>query len=996
MKKLLILLGLLFTTNTIADNNTNCTNSQDCYNSGVYIYDDGADLIDLYNMSGTTNLGVGDDNWSYEVVLGMEWNRWGQTWSHARMSTNGCVNLTSGSAGGTSANCQDYTPQSLPYRDYTLYPFWTDLIRKSSSKMLFKDFGSYAVFGWYYLKEYNRSSNNSFEAILYDNNSFEYRYRELDIENHDVLIGEQGKHSTTPADTKTYLYYNDGQSGYNTLDAYLANSGWPDLENGGSLYGGTEAQMCEISPLYATTCSGYAAAYLSQQCALDTLYNSACTGYAAAYLTQQCNLNTLYNSACTGYAAAYLVQQCGLNTLYDEECTGYAVAYFIYECDIDVFYSTSCAGYASALAQEEALYAAIYGTDEDMYGYDEYGYDEYGYDDNGNGWTEEDMWYDEEFDEYLDPNDPCYENRCENFTDADWYALDIEQFGQEQVDEWYGQEVEFSEEGYIDYGTSTEEEYWTEIDQGMDTYDQEQEAIWEAEELAWQLEEEQRWLEEEAMYAAEEAAWIEEEAFYATLETDSDWYEYEVEEFGQEQVDEWWGEDVSFNEEGFADFEEIYYEEELYALNTEENIYILEEEIGIEIFTEEEWEPTEENEIYEEVLEDFERDVLEEHEEEIYLEFDEEYTQEEIFIEEDEAYEDLIGEEELQELINEEEREEFFEEERDEFFSDEEDAIQEEEEEERQVFTVMVAQQEEQKQEQTIQQAVSQDSAPSATQAAVAEIDFGGTQEEQATVAEVVQEQLDDGSSGGGSSAFDSNSSSSGSTSLGGGYVASSSQQEQVTQATGNTFVVEQQQLSTGQLEQQIQVTEVIDSGPVLSAFEVAEQQQEEATEQQQFTFDDGSSFNGVAQNFEDSFDDALGSGQSIGQFLSNQAPSFAKFDIAPPTMSEQQVSEAVVSLADRQGATVAAANLQSQISNIQQSGGFDSDQTATVAFLGYKAGFSDYTGKEQLLDRDEWYVSKIMYKDKKIDDNKLSFYMMAGKTQAKLQKMIDSQYNRK
>ena len=38
------------------------------------------------------------------------------------------------------------------------------------------------------------------------------------------------------------------------------------------------------------------------------------------------------------------------------------------------------------------------------------------------GYQEEDMWYDEEYDEWLDPNDPCYENRCEGFTDADWYA----------------------------------------------------------------------------------------------------------------------------------------------------------------------------------------------------------------------------------------------------------------------------------------------------------------------------------------------------------------------------------------------------------------------------------------------------------------------------------------------------------------------------------------------------------------------------------------------
>ena len=107
----------------------------------------------------------------------MEWDRWGQTFSHARMSTNGCVNFTSGSAGGSSSNCQDYTPQSLPYRDFTLYVLWTDLIRGNNSKMLYIDFGSYAVFGWYYMKEYNRNSSNSIEAILYDNNSFEYRYR---------------------------------------------------------------------------------------------------------------------------------------------------------------------------------------------------------------------------------------------------------------------------------------------------------------------------------------------------------------------------------------------------------------------------------------------------------------------------------------------------------------------------------------------------------------------------------------------------------------------------------------------------------------------------------------------------------------------------------------------------------------------------------------------------------------------------------------------------
>ena len=92
-------------------------------------------------------------------------------------------------------------------------------------------------------------------------------------------------------------------------------------------------------------------------------------------------------------------------------------------------------------------------------------------------------------------------------------------------------------------------------------------------------------------------------------------------------------------------------------------------------------------------------------------------------------------------------------------------------------------------------------------------------------------------------------------------------------------------------------------------------------------------------------------------------------------------------------GSQVAAQNLQEQLGNVQEGGGFDVDQTATVAFIGYKSGFSDYTGQEQLSDRDDWYISKTMYKDNKIDDNKFSFYMMAGKTQVKLQKMINSQY---
>ena len=342
IRRVVLGLFLLFTTPVFADINTDCANNQNCYNSGEYIYESGQDLVDLYNQAGTTNLNAGDDQWSSSVTLGNTWNRWGKSWDKARMSTNGCLNFVGRSDGANSSNCNDYTPQSLPYRNYTLYPFWTDLIRGQSnvsgcnntwcsSKMLFKAFDDYVVFGWYYMREYNRSSSNSFEVILWNNDTYDYRYRELDIDRHDVLIGEQGANN----ELKTYLFYNDNQNGYNNFDQFLAGYGGPDIENGGSLY--SEGLTFE------------------QQCQADPLFNSQCSGYDAAYFTQQCNADALYDDQCPGYADAYFTQQCDLDALYDENCSGYAIAYFDLQCNLDPLYDEQCPGYWQELAFQESL-----------------------------------------------------------------------------------------------------------------------------------------------------------------------------------------------------------------------------------------------------------------------------------------------------------------------------------------------------------------------------------------------------------------------------------------------------------------------------------------------------------------------------------------------------------------------------------------------------------------------------------------------------------------
>jgi len=324
------------------------------------------------------------------------------------------------------------------------------------------------------------------------------------------------------------------------------------LEGGGSLYGvGTGNALDCSSALNDVNCTGYAAAYLTQQCDIDSLYSDECTGYASAYLTQQCNITQLYDTTCPNYWDAYDDQQ----------------------CEDDAQYSPSCPGYQ----QNESV---AYYVEEDNYGY-----------------TEEDLWYDEEYDEYLDPNDPCYENRCEGFTDADWYELDVEQFGQEQVDDWMGSDVSFSDDGMIDFETTLITSY-DDVDVMMDLYDTEQEEIRVAEDLAW--EEEQQRYEEEILQ--EELFLLEEEIYavelHSTQEEHIDYLEevLVVDDYANNQTevidildaeelielyefDTIIREELELQEEIFAIREEVEeLEEEIDELGEEEELLELEEE----------------------------------------------------------------------------------------------------------------------------------------------------------------------------------------------------------------------------------------------------------------------------------------------------------------------------------------------------------------------------------------------------------------------------------
>jgi len=401
-----------------------------------YVYEANQSLYDLQtNSAGSTGLGSNDDSVSAAFDLGFTFTFYGNDFTQARMATNGCLHFNL-----TGSYCGDYTPDPLPQYTNTLFPFWTDLIKDGGSAMRAKAFDDYTIFGWYKMREYNRAnSDNSLEVWLYPNNTYEFRYGELDIISHDVLIGEQGSTSQI----YTYHFFDECNTGTTNVSGTCVSYDWNSssnavntlLEGGGSLYGdGTNQSLCATIPLTSVNCSGYAVAYFNQQCDLSALYDDECTGYAAAYLLQQCNLDIFYSVNCVGYA----------NALFDSEC------------DDDPQFSPSCPGY---LFEQSAAYFV-----EEQY---DYGYEEFDYYEEDYFVYEEDYSNTVGYEEVWD-DDP-YANM--EFTDEEWYEIDLEEFGQEQVDDWYGTEVSFDDEGLIVWEDSALTD-WDELDLQMDEYDE--------------------------------------------------------------------------------------------------------------------------------------------------------------------------------------------------------------------------------------------------------------------------------------------------------------------------------------------------------------------------------------------------------------------------------------------------------------------------------------------------------------------------------------------
>jgi hypothetical protein len=904
-------------------------------------------LFNIYNSG--TNCAGSDDGRCAETQWGFDFTRWGETFDGGRQNTNGCVNLINAGGGAPSAQCNDYTPQPLPYRNYTLYPFWTDLIRgtgvlpsgvRETSKMAYQNFGDYVVYGWYFMREYNRDSSNSFELIIRNDNTFGMLYGELDVQNHDVLIGEQGKGSD--GEHKTFAYYDDNTGGHTTFDSYdnangniegaTSNSSGPGWTTGKVIYSATQDNSCEVDPLSSTDCAGYDDAYAAQQlfleCANNTLYSSECLDYAEAYTDSECDRDPLFSSTCPGYYAEVQRIENEEQAMWDD--------------------MMSMQGGSDGTSDEDRQNQQGYTDGNDHGGYDPRDDDSLEYD-SLNG--EQQMLVDSGM----------------SIQDAVLITMgqdDLIRLGLDPSMQWNGTDQ---------MGTHIEEEY-DDIATLM---------------LTGELDE--TWAEVEHDQNIEHFGEGYEDF---TME---EWYDVDVREFGQEQVDDWYGEEVQFSEEG-----EMVWETYDYALDPQVaddllyNSHLDNEDLeyliampndsrdcptcGMEEFFEEMDIPEELQD-----LEDYEREALEEFEDEIFEEFIEEVGEERIEdLIDDEAFEEIISEDELEDLMMPSMEEEFF----------EEETRQEAPAEERQE---QIREQQEEIQERAEpsrdtrsrrEKAGGSHLASAASisiSAAVAKADFGGD----STTAGIVQNILQDS----GSSSQSSSNSGAQQSFQSDGSTSSNSGQSLQANSSGDTTFQQQVEQSTGQSS--IEVTDSGFQGPSVSAFETADQQTQSGSTDFISSFDDGQGLSGSDQNFGSGLNDAIASGTGISDFLSQQTPDYGKFDLAPPSAQEQKVGSAVESLAERLGSEAVATNLAEQLDAVQSGeDGQYGDQTVTVAYMGYTAGFGQYTGMAQMTDAPGYGVQSQM-PDTKIDDNRYGFYMMAGNTQSKLQEMINSQYRK-
>ena len=858
-------------------------------------------LYDLYFADDDTNNGVtkcdnfADDGGCHVAgEFGFSWEWHNESFNYGLMSTNGCLKLLKSSSFSSNDYCSDYTPDQLgsgtggytSNATNTLFPFYSDFIYADmeytgtkDSAMMFKAFDDYVIFGWYYMAEYgyhipnSTDSSNSFEVYLFDYNdsinkcttqtsklctdderaevnkpdNYGFVYAELDVKNHDVLIGEQ----KDPQNYTQYLFYDDGADnlGDGSVDNTFDDMDGGYLENGGGiLYSEADGEpaQCQSNPLYSTDCLLYDLAYLEYQCNLDSQYDSGCEFYEDNQVDEglMCSIDPLYDPSCPGYDQALAMTG---STDYDPT-TGLVT---------------------------DPNSGEQYNIDGSVYD-DSYYYDDGGV--NSEQYNDEPWMVDGNYDPRLDPN-------------ISYDDLNIEQ--QMLVDQGLSpQDAMFVTMGQehiaalgedplaVQFNGHRPGDYVLETVGGLENYDtQLHDTAMQEQALEWDPNGNINMLTAD-VWATEEFQQQETERLEGMVETygddfysftDQDYYEHDVATYGQEEVDQW-HENIEFDEEGRINWDTFV------EGTQDEEVWVAQDNELIPDYTEEE---------------------------EIFIESDEVFE----LIIEDEAFEELVSEDELEELIAEESSEEMREEaviEEVEELVEQEEAVEEQKE-----VREELAQEEvrvEKEAEQAVSSSGSSSKSRPVYQS-IAIAQFVSEVSDDTQTANVIESVISDGGASA-SVQVDSGASQSFAGQDGSSFNNTGSQSVASSSNSDSTGIVaddsSQQQFEqvTGQVDTSIDVASTSTEVSSTSAFEVAEQQQEMMQEEQLFVenFDDGTGgISSTDVQFEDNLTEALSTGTGLTEFLSQQTPNFQRFEVQN-SVQEQRTTEAVESLADSVG----------------------------------------------------------------------------------------------
>ena len=207
----------------------------------------------LLNIQNTgTALNLNDDQMSDMKPLGFDFEFYGSTFDQVNISMNGFFTFQDNFSVPSSRN---YLSEVIPATsfNYTVYPFWTDLINNGTQNPYIQTFGNtsdtnqYFVIGWYDAREYNNNNLNSFEAILYEkDNIIEFRYDKINIQNHDITIGLQGNNEAV-----TYLRVEDTNS-----TSYVLTDGFSISTEKDESFSNLSSE-CLVNSSYSDLCDVY-------------------------------------------------------------------------------------------------------------------------------------------------------------------------------------------------------------------------------------------------------------------------------------------------------------------------------------------------------------------------------------------------------------------------------------------------------------------------------------------------------------------------------------------------------------------------------------------------------------------------------------------------------------------------------------------------------------------------------------------------------------------